>query len=77
MNNDASVIKSDLHYAGPYVYIVVQAIAIQELLVFGFTYVVSRHLVGHWSRDQGINPSQGLWQHGVRKGGKNRYTFMP
>jgi len=28
MNNDAQIIKSDLHYVGPYVYIVVQAIAV-------------------------------------------------
>jgi len=77
MNNGAQIIKSELHCVGPYVYIVVQAIAIQGLLIFGFMYLVSRHLVGLWSRDQGINPSQALCQHGVWKGGKNRYTFMP
>jgi hypothetical protein len=74
MNNDAQIIKSDLHYVGPYVYIVVQAI--HGLRIFGFTYLVSRHLVGLWSKDQGIKPSQGLCLRGVWKGGKNRYTSM-
>jgi hypothetical protein len=61
MNNYAQKIKSDLHYVGPYVYIVVQAIVIQGLLIFVLMDLVSRHLFGLWSRDKPITRPLLTW----------------